>query len=64
MYAQASRYLRQALGIAHQLHKLKELRECSYLLAMIYSLLGQTQTQRDLTAQIFLNADKEISKIE
>eukprot|EP00347_Sterkiella_histriomuscorum_P022054 403331848 len=73
-YNQSCRYLQQALKMAVQLQKLNDMREISYLLAIIYNhqyqinLNGQNQSaqftnlKRDKVSHIFLNADKELRK--
>ena len=38
--SQAAKYLKQALSCAYQLNKVLEMRECSYLLALIYNGLS------------------------
>jgi hypothetical protein len=60
--------LKQALPIALHLNKLSELRDCLYLLAMIYSNIGgssgnnSSNPRRDICAQLFLIADRESKK--
>ena len=67
-YTQSARYFKQALPIALHLNKLSELRDCLYLLAMIYSNIGgssgnnASNPRRDICAQLFLIADRESKK--